>query len=117
MNFHQSSLRILHQIHVSFDNKTTIEVLLHFVLNGIFFSNSTEADDDFRMIDYRPASTVLMQGVDSNAFFNFFVNSSHVLSTVGPLAGIPPTILSPSAFKNSSLRSVNVCILLLFYLF
>lgn len=49
-------------------------------------------------------STVLIEGADCQAFFNFLLNAKSTVPKVGRLAGIPPTLLSPVAFIGGTLR-------------
>jgi protein downstream neighbor of Son len=65
-------------------------------------------------IDQKPSSTVL---VDSDehvmALFNFLLNCRSISTTIGHLAGVPPTLLSPVAFHGATLKSLNVIIICL----
>jgi len=55
-------------------------------------------------------SLLTIVGKDSLSFFNFLINSKSLLvSTIGQFAGIPPTILAPTAFRGACLRSLKVC--------
>lgn len=49
-------------------------------------------------------STILIEGADCQAFFNFLLNAKSTVPKVGRLAGIPPTLLSPVAFLGGALR-------------
>lgn len=49
-------------------------------------------------------STILIEGADCQAFFNFLLNAKSTVPKVGRLAGIPPTLLSPVAFLGAALR-------------
>ena len=53
-------------------------------------------------------STVLIEGVDCQAFFNFLLNAKSTVPSVGRLALVPPTILSPVAFLGGTLRKQTV---------
>ncbi|XP_072178624.1 protein downstream neighbor of Son-like [Diadema setosum] len=64
--------------------------------------------DHLLKLDNRPQSLVLVEGPDTQALFNFLLNSRSVVASVGPLADIPPTILSPVAFKGATLHSCKV---------
>ncbi|XP_071480874.1 protein downstream neighbor of Son-like [Diadema antillarum] len=64
--------------------------------------------DHLLKLDNRPQSLVLVEGPDTQALFNFLLNSRSVVASVGPLADIPPTILSPVAFKAATLHSCKV---------
>ena len=42
------------------------------------------------------------------AFYNFLLNNDHLtISSSGSQAGIPPTLLSPAAFKGATLRQLR----------
>eukprot|EP00057_Strongylocentrotus_purpuratus_P014613 XP_011669087.1 PREDICTED: protein downstream neighbor of son homolog isoform X1 [Strongylocentrotus purpuratus] len=64
--------------------------------------------DQLLKLDNRPQSLVLVEGLDTAALYNFLLNSRTVLTSVGPLADIPPTILSPIAFKGATLNSCKL---------
>ncbi|CAI9734255.1 Hypothetical predicted protein [Octopus vulgaris] len=65
--------------------------------------------EGFKQIDCRPESVlVLDQDVDVQALFNFLLNWRACIAAVGPQHGIPPTILSPNAFKGAALKSLKV---------
>lgn len=49
-------------------------------------------------------STILIEGADCQAFFNFLLNAKSTVPKVGRLAGVPPTLLSPVAFLGGALR-------------
>lgn len=58
--------------------------------------------------DSNDQSTIVIEGVECQAFFNFLFNSKSMTTNVGRLAGIPPTLLSPTAFLGATLKSVQV---------
>lgn len=62
-------------------------------------------------------SLLLIEGVETQGLFNWLLNSKLCLSSTGPLAGIPPTLFSPVAFHQATLRPLKVlkmwCILFL----
>ncbi|KAK3585598.1 hypothetical protein CHS0354_036785 [Potamilus streckersoni] len=64
--------------------------------------------EGFQIVDNRPESLVFMDGADVQALFNFLLNYRSCTATSGPQAGIPPTILAPSAFKGACLRAHKV---------
>nr|CAG4641853.1 EOG090X09DI [Eurycercus lamellatus] len=53
-------------------------------------------------------SLLLIEGVETQGLFNWLLNSKLCLSSTGPLAGIPPTLLSPVSFHHSTLRPLKV---------
>ncbi|KAK3098985.1 hypothetical protein FSP39_024959 [Pinctada imbricata] len=58
--------------------------------------------EGFKVIDNRPESLVYVQGGDVQGLFNYLLNCRSCVSTTGPLAGVPPTILAP--VKHSIVR-------------
>ncbi|XP_058832386.1 protein downstream neighbor of son homolog [Topomyia yanbarensis] len=56
--------------------------------------------------DYSEQSTVLIEGVECQAFFNFLLNAKSTTTKVGRLAGVPPTLLAPVSFVGASLRTL-----------
>lgn len=50
----------------------------------------------------------MVEGVEAQALFNFLLNCKSCTATTGPLAGIPPTLLSPVAFHGATLRPNKV---------
>ncbi|CAN7988572.1 unnamed protein product [Ixodes hexagonus] len=58
--------------------------------------------------DRRPRSLVFVERENSQALFNFLLNSRACVCPTGPLAGVPPTLLAPVAFHGASLRSLKV---------
>nr|CAG4643345.1 EOG090X09DI [Ilyocryptus agilis] len=52
-------------------------------------------------------SLLLIEGVETQALFNWLLNSKLCLSSTGPLAGIPPTLFSPVAFHHATLRPLK----------
>lgn len=41
-------------------------------------------------------------------FYNFLLNCKSITPSVGPFAGIPPTLLAPVAFRGASLNSLKI---------
>ncbi|KAI8435247.1 hypothetical protein MSG28_003593 [Choristoneura fumiferana] len=60
-------------------------------------------------VDSAAESLVLVRGADAQALFNFLLNCKSIVSPTGPLAGVPPTLLSPTAFHGGTLQSLKVC--------
>jgi hypothetical protein len=57
------------------------------------------------------STTILIRDFSSvNSLFNFLLNKCQrtCMSLTGPLAGIPPTLISPRPFLNSTLRYLNI---------
>ncbi|XP_054163555.1 protein downstream neighbor of Son-like isoform X2 [Oppia nitens] len=54
-------------------------------------------------------SLVLIKGMaNTQLFLNFLLNARICVANSGPLSGIPPTLLSPTAFHGSTLQSLKV---------
>lgn len=86
---------------------------------GLTASSSTNSNNEKRNIssnkksinDKIGSTTILIRDLSSvNSLFNFLLNKSQrvCMSLTGPLTGIPPTLLSPRTFLNSTLKYVNV---------
>uniref|UniRef100_A0A8C5NZL7 Downstream neighbor of SON n=1 Tax=Jaculus jaculus TaxID=51337 RepID=A0A8C5NZL7_JACJA len=64
-------------------------------------------------MDHRPESVVLVKGPNTFTLLNFLINCKSLVATSGSQAGLPPTLLSPVAFRGATMqmlkaRSVNV---------
>ncbi|XP_023597086.1 protein downstream neighbor of Son [Trichechus manatus latirostris] len=64
-------------------------------------------------MDHRPESVVLVKGTNTFTLLNFLISCKSLVATSGPQAGLPPTLLSPVAFRGATMqmlkaRSVNV---------
>ncbi|XP_077198738.1 protein downstream neighbor of Son [Paroedura picta] len=64
-------------------------------------------------LDHKPESVVLVQGANTFTLLNFLMNCKSLVASAGPQAGIPPTLLSPVAFRGATMqtlkaRSMNV---------
>ncbi|XP_028732932.1 protein downstream neighbor of Son isoform X3 [Peromyscus leucopus] len=64
-------------------------------------------------VDHRPESAVLVKGPNAFTLLNFLINCKSLVATSGAQAGLPPTLLSPVAFRGASMqmlkaRSINV---------
>ncbi|XP_054831089.1 protein downstream neighbor of Son [Eublepharis macularius] len=64
-------------------------------------------------LDHKPESVVLVQGTNTFTLLNFLMNCKSLVASAGPQAGIPPTLLSPVAFRGATMqtlkaRSINV---------
>nr|CAG4651982.1 EOG090X09DI [Triops cancriformis] len=53
-------------------------------------------------------SLVYIEGIETQALYDFLLNSKTCFSTTGALANVPPTLLSPVAFHGATLRSLKV---------
>lgn len=64
-------------------------------------------------MDHRPESVVLVKGLNTFTLLNFLINCKSLVASSGAQAGLPPTLLSPVAFRGASMqmlkaRSINV---------
>ncbi|XP_069616896.1 protein downstream neighbor of Son [Ranitomeya imitator] len=64
-------------------------------------------------LDHRPESVVLVKGANTFTLLNFLMNCKSIVAAAGPQAGLPPTLLSPVAFRGATMhtmkaRTVNV---------
>ncbi|XP_045140386.1 protein downstream neighbor of Son isoform X2 [Echinops telfairi] len=64
-------------------------------------------------MDHKPESVVLVKGINTFTLLNFLINCKSLVATSGPQAGLPPTLLSPVAFRGATMqmlkaRSVSV---------
>ncbi|XP_046392352.1 protein downstream neighbor of son homolog [Ischnura elegans] len=64
--------------------------------------------DSERDIDRKPESLVYVEGVEAQALFNFLMDCRSCVAPTGPLAGVPPTLLSPVAFRGATLGALKV---------
>ncbi|KFP03059.1 Protein downstream neighbor of Son, partial [Calypte anna] len=63
-------------------------------------------------VDHRPESLVLVRGTNTFTLLNFLINCKSLVAVAGPQAGLPPTLLSPVAFRGGTMqmlkaRSIN----------
>uniref|UniRef100_A0A671RIS4 DNA replication fork stabilization factor DONSON n=1 Tax=Sinocyclocheilus anshuiensis TaxID=1608454 RepID=A0A671RIS4_9TELE len=64
-------------------------------------------------LDHRPESVVLVVGSNTFTLLNFLINCKSLVAGAGSQAGLPPTLLAPTAFRGATLhtlkaRTVNV---------
>ncbi|XP_067260662.1 protein downstream neighbor of son homolog isoform X1 [Chanodichthys erythropterus] len=64
-------------------------------------------------LDHRPESVVLVEGSNTFTLLNFLINCKSLVAGAGSQAGLPPTLLAPTAFRGATLhtlkaRTVNV---------
>ncbi|XP_030580418.1 protein downstream neighbor of son homolog [Archocentrus centrarchus] len=64
-------------------------------------------------LDHKPESVICVEGPHTFTLINFFINWKGVVASSGSQAGLPPTLLAPSAFRGATMhtlkgRSVNV---------
>ncbi|KAF6384610.1 DNA replication fork stabilization factor DONSON [Rhinolophus ferrumequinum] len=61
-------------------------------------------------MDHRPESVVLVKGTNTFTLLNFLINCKSLIATSGPQAGLPPTLLSPVAFRGATMQMLKGCI-------
>lgn len=59
-------------------------------------------------LDHRPESVVLVKGTNTFTLLNFLMNCKSLVASAGPQAGIPPTLLSPVAFRGATMQTLKV---------
>uniref|UniRef100_A0A674BB24 DNA replication fork stabilization factor DONSON n=1 Tax=Salmo trutta TaxID=8032 RepID=A0A674BB24_SALTR len=64
-------------------------------------------------LDHKPESVVCVSGTHTFTLINFLINCKSLVAGAGSQAGLPPTLLAPTAFRGATLhslkaRSVNV---------
>ncbi|KAI4457317.1 downstream neighbor of son [Holotrichia oblita] len=59
-------------------------------------------------VDNGEQSLTLIEGLEVQGFYNFLLNCKSITPAVGPLGGIPPTLLAPVAFRGASLNSLRI---------
>ncbi|XP_062061844.1 protein downstream neighbor of Son isoform X2 [Lepus europaeus] len=59
-------------------------------------------------MDHRPESVVLVKGINTFTLLNFLINCKSLVATSGPQAGLPPTLLSPIAFRGATMQMLKM---------
>uniref|UniRef100_A0A2K5RL85 Downstream neighbor of SON n=1 Tax=Cebus imitator TaxID=2715852 RepID=A0A2K5RL85_CEBIM len=59
-------------------------------------------------MDHRPESVALVKGINTFTLLNFLINCKSLVATSGPQAGLPPTLLSPVAFRGATMQIVGL---------
>ncbi|KAL7639201.1 UNVERIFIED_CONTAM: hypothetical protein RMT77_010735 [Armadillidium vulgare] len=59
-------------------------------------------------VDGSAQSLVYVEDMELQGLINFILNCGSCVLTTGPMAGIPPTLLSPVGFNGGTLRSLKV---------
>jgi hypothetical protein len=72
-------------------------------------TNRTVALENAESFDNKPHSTILVQGGDVHALFNFLLNSRICFTNTGCLAGVPPTLISSTCFIGATMQKLKVC--------
>ncbi|RLV85319.1 hypothetical protein DV515_00016091 [Chloebia gouldiae] len=58
-------------------------------------------------VDHRPESLVLVRGSDTFTLLNFLISCRSLVAVAGPQAGLPPTLLSPVAFRGGTMQTLK----------
>ncbi|CAL1285511.1 unnamed protein product [Larinioides sclopetarius] len=73
-----------------------------------FINKKKRRKDPAYHIDHKAESLVYVEDLETQALVNFLLNSSFCTSKIGPMAGIPPTLLAPTAFLGGTLQSLQL---------
>nr|XP_009931688.1 PREDICTED: protein downstream neighbor of Son [Opisthocomus hoazin] len=57
--------------------------------------------------DHRPESLALVKGTNAFTLLNFLINCKSLVAVAGPQAGLPPTLLSPVAFRGGTMQTLK----------
>nr|XP_033803284.1 protein downstream neighbor of Son isoform X2 [Geotrypetes seraphini] len=58
-------------------------------------------------LDHKPESLVLVKGTNTLTLLNFLINCKSLVAATGPQAGLPPTLLSPVAFRGATMQTLK----------
>uniref|UniRef100_A0A8C5MTY4 DNA replication fork stabilization factor DONSON n=1 Tax=Leptobrachium leishanense TaxID=445787 RepID=A0A8C5MTY4_9ANUR len=58
-------------------------------------------------LDHKPESVVLVKGSNTFTLLNFLINCKSLVAAAGPQAGLPPTLLSPVAFRGATMQTLK----------
>ncbi|XP_064261474.1 protein downstream neighbor of Son [Passer domesticus] len=58
-------------------------------------------------VDHRPESLVLVRGSHTFRLLNFLISCRSLVAVAGPQAGLPPTLLSPVAFRGGTMQTLK----------
>ncbi|XP_009893217.1 PREDICTED: protein downstream neighbor of Son [Charadrius vociferus] len=58
-------------------------------------------------MDHRPESLALVKGTNTFTLLNFLINCKSLVAVAGPQAGLPPTLLSPVAFRGGTMQTLK----------
>ncbi|NXY37268.1 DONS protein, partial [Pomatorhinus ruficollis] len=58
-------------------------------------------------VDHRPESLVLVRGSNTFTLLNFLISCRSLVAVAGPQAGLPPTLLSPVAFRGGTMQTLK----------
>ncbi|KAM6293359.1 protein downstream neighbor of Son [Porphyrio hochstetteri] len=58
-------------------------------------------------MDHKPESLALVRGTNTFTLLNFLINCRSLVAVAGPQAGLPPTLLSPVAFRGGTMQTLK----------
>uniref|UniRef100_A0A8B9GA58 Downstream neighbor of SON n=1 Tax=Amazona collaria TaxID=241587 RepID=A0A8B9GA58_9PSIT len=58
-------------------------------------------------MDHKPQSLALVKGTNTFTLLNFLINCKSLVAVAGPQAGLPPTLLSPVAFRGGTMQTLK----------
>ncbi|XP_065597791.1 protein downstream neighbor of Son [Cyrtonyx montezumae] len=58
-------------------------------------------------VDHRPESLTVVKGTNTFTLLNFLINCKSLVAVAGPQAGLPPTLLSPVAFRGGTMQTLK----------
>ncbi|XP_067146107.1 protein downstream neighbor of Son [Apteryx mantelli] len=58
-------------------------------------------------MDHKPESVALVKGTNTFTLLNFLINCKSLVAAAGPQAGLPPTLLSPIAFRGATMQTLK----------
>uniref|UniRef100_A0A3Q2X4F6 Protein downstream neighbor of son homolog n=1 Tax=Haplochromis burtoni TaxID=8153 RepID=A0A3Q2X4F6_HAPBU len=58
-------------------------------------------------VDHKPESVICVKGLHTFTLINFFINWKGVVASSGSQAGLPPTLLAPSAFRGATMHTLK----------
>ncbi|XP_037232303.1 protein downstream neighbor of Son [Falco biarmicus] len=58
-------------------------------------------------MDHKPESLALVKGTNTFTLLNFLINCKSLVAVAGPQTGLPPTLLSPVAFRGGTMQTLK----------
>ncbi|XP_053920758.1 protein downstream neighbor of Son isoform X2 [Cuculus canorus] len=58
-------------------------------------------------MDHKPESLALVKGTNTFTLLNFLINCKSLVAVAGAQAGLPPTLLSPVAFRGGTMQTLK----------
>ena len=59
-------------------------------------------------VDHKPESVVQVEGAHTFTLINFLINCKSLVAAAGSQAGLPPTLLAPTAFRGATMQTLKV---------